>query len=47
MDHGYAVHLVNTMAIPQYDGLKRGNDDSDALHLAQLLRHGLGLGLLP
>ncbi|MFC5441686.1 IS110 family transposase [Rhodanobacter ginsenosidimutans] len=43
MDHGYVVHLVNTTAIPQYDGLKHGDDDSDALHLAQLMR----LGLLP
>jgi transposase len=43
MDHGYAVHLVNTTAIPQYDGLKHGDDDSDALHLAQPMR----LGLLP
>ena len=25
MDHGYAVHLVNTTAIPQYDGLKHGD----------------------
>ena len=43
MDHGYAVHLVNTTAIPQYDGLKHGDDDSDALHLTQLMR----LDLLP
>lgn len=43
MDHGYAVHLVNTTAIPQYDGLKHGDDHTDALHLAQLMR----LGLLP
>lgn len=43
MAHGYAVHLVNTAAIPQYEGLKHGDDDSDALHLAQLMR----LGLLP
>ncbi len=43
MDHGYAVHLVNTTAIPQYDGLKHGDDRSDAVHLAQLMR----LGLLP
>lgn len=43
MDQGYTVHLVNTAAIPQYDGLKHGDDDSDALHLAQLMR----LGLLP
>ena len=42
-DHSYAVHLVNTTAIPQYDGLKHGDDGSDALHLAQLMR----LGLLP
>lgn len=43
MDHGYTVHLVNTTAIPQYDGLKHGDDYTDALHLAQLMR----LGLLP
>jgi transposase len=43
MDQGYAVHLVNTAAIPQYDGLKHGDDHTDALHLAQLMR----LGLLP
>ena len=41
MDHGYAVHLVNTSAIPQYDGLKHGDEHSDALHLAQLMRPGL------
>ncbi|HET6431254.1 IS110 family transposase [Dyella sp.] len=43
MDHGYAVRLVNTTAVPQYDGLKHGDDHSDALHPAQLMR----LGLLP
>jgi hypothetical protein len=43
IDHGYALHLVNTTAIPQYDGLKHGDDDSDALRRAQLMR----LGLLP
>lgn len=43
MDRGYAVHLVNTTAIAQNDGLKHGDDDSDALHLAPLMR----LGLLP
>lgn len=43
MAHGYAVRLVNTTAIPQYDGLKHGDDHSDALHLAQLMR----LCLLP
>ncbi|UGB37692.1 IS110 family transposase [Frateuria soli] len=43
MDRGYDVRLVNTAAIPQYAGLKHGNDHTDALHLAQLMR----LGLLP
>lgn len=43
MDGGYSVRLVNTAAIPQYAGLKHGNDHTDALHLAQLMR----LGLLP
>ena len=39
----YRVHLANTAAIKQYEGLKHSNDDSDAAHLAQLLR----LGILP
>ncbi len=26
IDHGYAVHLVNTTAIPQYNGLKHDDD---------------------
>jgi len=43
MDHDYSVHLANTAAIPQYAGLKHGDDVTDALHLAELLR----LGLLP
>lgn len=43
MDHGYSVKLVNTAAIPQYDGLKHGDDHTDAQHLAELMR----LGLLP
>ncbi len=43
MDHGYRARLVNTAAVPQYDGLKHGNDQSDARHLAHLLR----LGILP
>ena len=30
MDAGYAVHLANTAAIHQYDGLKHTNDYSDA-----------------
>jgi len=42
-DHGYRVHLANTAAIPQYEGLKYGDDDSDARWRATLLR----LGLLP
>ena len=40
---GYRVHLANTAAIRQYDGLKHSGDVSDAAHLAQLLR----LGILP
>ena len=43
MDHGYDVRLVNTAAVPQYEGLKHGNDHTDARHLAHLLR----LGILP
>ncbi len=42
-DHGYRVHLANTAAIPQYEGLKYADDDSDARWLATLLR----LGVLP
>jgi len=40
---GYTMHLVNTAAVKQYDGLKYGGDFSDARHLAHLLR----LGILP
>lgn len=40
---GYRVHLANTTAIKQYDGLKHRGDESDARHLAHMLR----LGLLP
>lgn len=40
---GYAVHLANTTAIKQYDGLKHRGDESDARHLAHVFR----LGLLP
>lgn len=43
MEHGYATRLVNTAAVPQYAGLKHGDDHSDALHLARLMR----LGILP
>ena len=42
-DAGYAVQLVNTAAVKQYDGLKHSGDFSDARHLAHLLR----LGILP
>lgn len=40
---GYPAQMVNTLAVPQYAGLKHGDDDSDARHLANLMR----LGLLP
>lgn len=43
MEWGYPVHLANTAAIQQYEGIKYGNDFSDAQWLAHLLR----LGLLP
>lgn len=43
MEAGYRVHLANTAAIVQYEGLKYSDDDSDAHWLAKLLR----LGLLP
>lgn len=37
------LHLADTTAIGQYDGLKHRGDESDVRHLAHLLR----LGLLP
>jgi len=40
---GYRVRLANTAAIKQYEGLKHSGDESDAAHLAQLLR----LNILP
>lgn len=43
MAAGYRVHLVNTTAVKQYEGLKYTDDDSDAFWLAHLLR----LGILP
>jgi transposase len=42
-DAGFTVHLVNTTAVKQYDGLKHCGDFDDARHLAHLLR----LGILP
>ncbi len=42
-ERDYSVHLVNTVAVKQYDGMKHRGDESDAKHLAHLLR----LSLLP
>ena len=47
---GYTVHLANTTAIKKYDGLKHSGDETDARHLAHLLRLGTlltGIILLP
>jgi transposase len=38
MEAGYRVHLANTAAIVQYEGLKHTDDDTDAMFLAKLLR---------
>jgi transposase len=35
---GYKVHLANPAAIDQYSGLKHGDDETDTLWLAELLR---------
>ena len=43
MEKGYRLHLANTAAIQQSNGLKYTDDDSDARWLAHLLR----LGILP
>lgn len=43
MEEGHRIHLANTAAIQQYEGLKYTDDHSDARWLAQLLR----LGVLP
>jgi transposase len=43
MEKGYPVHLANTLAIQQYNGLKYTNDATDARFLANLLR----LNILP
>tara|TARA_R110002073_G_scaffold86266_1_gene204983 strand:- start:686 stop:1711 length:1026 start_codon:yes stop_codon:yes gene_type:complete len=40
---GYTMHLASTVSIPQYSGLKYGDDMSDARWLARMLR----LGILP
>src|SRR3970040_2176145 len=41
MEQGYKVHLANTAAIQQYEGLKYTDDHSDARWLAHLLRLGV------
>lgn len=43
MEQGHRVHLANTSAIQQYEGLKYTDDHSDARWLAHILR----LGVLP
>ena len=43
MAAGYQLHLANTAAIKQYEGLKYSDDNTDACWLAKLLH----LGLLP
>ena len=43
MEQGYPVHLANTLAIQQYNGIKYTNDATDARYLAHLLR----LNILP
>ena len=43
MERGFRIHLANTAAIQQYEGLKYTDDHSDARWLAHLLR----LGVLP
>lgn len=43
MEAGYPVHLANTAAIQQYEGIKYSNVFSDAQWLAHMLR----LGILP
>jgi transposase len=43
MEAGYAVRLVNTAAVRQYEGLKHSDDEHDAFWLAHLMR----LGILP
>jgi transposase len=38
MEAGYAVRLVNTAAVRQYEGLKHTDDEHDAFGLAHLMR---------
>lgn len=41
MEAGFRVHLAQTSANKQYEGLKHTNDLHDAFHLANLLRLGI------
>lgn len=43
IENDYTVHLANTLAIKQYNGIKHTNDETDARFLAHLLR----LDILP
>ena len=43
MDAGFDVRLAHTGAIPQYAGIKYTDDETDARHLAHLLRLGICL----
>jgi transposase len=43
MAAGYDVKLAHTVAMKRYDGLKHSDDETDAAHLAHMLR----LGILP
>lgn len=43
LEDGYPAQLVHAAAVTQYAGLKHGDDDTDACHLAKLMR----LGILP
>ena len=41
MEQGFHVHLVNTSAVRQYEGLKYRDDRHDARWLAHLLQFGV------
>jgi len=43
VDNDFNTLLVNPSAVKQYEGIKHTNDDTDAFHLAHLMR----LGILP
>jgi len=43
MDAGYSVQLANPNAMQQYNGLKKGDDKTDARWIAHMVR----LGILP